>query len=112
MRGMSRENGGAVDGLAHMRQSILDILSTPIGSRIMRRDYGSSLPDLMGAPMGPGLLVEVAAASALALRKWEPRFRLTRVRLEAAGPGWLTLDLVGIYRPDGREITLDGLVVA
>ncbi|WP_153203066.1 GPW/gp25 family protein [Niveispirillum sp. SYP-B3756] len=112
MRGMNRETGKAMDGLAHMRQSVLDILGTPLGSRVMRRDYGSALPDLIGAPVGPELLIEVAAACALALRKWEPRFRLTRVRLAVLGPGQLSLDLVGVYRPDGREITLDGLVIA
>ena len=45
MTGMSRETGRACDDeLAHIRQSIRDILTTPVGSRIKRRDYGSLLP--------------------------------------------------------------------
>lgn len=111
MRGMDRHTGKVVEGLAHLRQSLTDILSTPIGSRVMRRDYGSRLPELLAAPMEPGLLVEITAASAAAIRKWEPRYRLTRVILAAQGPGHLTVDLVGVYRPDGREIVMDGLVI-
>lgn len=111
MRGLDRQSGGVVEGLAHLRQSLIDILSTPIGSRVMRRDYGSRLFELLGAPMEPGLLVDVTAAVAVAVRRWEPRFRLTRVALVASRAGGLTLDLVGVYRPDGREVVMDGLVI-
>ncbi len=39
MKGMSAETGKALEGLEHLKQSITDILTTPIGSRIMRREY-------------------------------------------------------------------------
>lgn len=39
---MSRENGRELETeLDHIRQSVQDILTTPIGTRIMRREYGS-----------------------------------------------------------------------
>ena len=38
---------------AHIKQSIADILLTPIGSRIQRRDYGSRMPELIDRPMNP-----------------------------------------------------------
>lgn len=41
---MNAHTGGAIDRLAHIRQSIADILTTRIGSRVMRREYGSQLP--------------------------------------------------------------------
>lgn len=41
MTGMSRETGKALDEAAHISQSIRDILTTPVGSRLMRRTYGS-----------------------------------------------------------------------
>ena len=34
---MNRTTGTAISGLEHLRQSVGDILSTPIGSRVMRR---------------------------------------------------------------------------
>jgi phage baseplate assembly protein W len=38
MRGMSRFTGRSLGGDAHLRQSVADILATPLGSRVMRRD--------------------------------------------------------------------------
>ena len=50
MSGLNRHTGRAVEGLAHLSQSIADILTTPIGTRVMRRDYGSELPFLLDQP--------------------------------------------------------------
>lgn len=46
MSGTSRLTGRVIDQDAHLTQSITDILTTPKGSRVMRRDYGSRLADL------------------------------------------------------------------
>lgn len=48
--GMNRATGAAIADLDHTRQSLSDILGTPIGSRVMRRDYGSLLSDLIDQP--------------------------------------------------------------
>jgi len=34
--GMNRETGGALTDLDHIRQSVRDILLTPVGTRLMR----------------------------------------------------------------------------
>jgi len=97
MKGMHRSSGAAVDGTAHLAQSIGDILSTPIGSRVMRRDYGSLLPELVDAAANPSGRLAVFAATAIALRRWEPRLKLTKVGLELGdAPGRFTLQLEGI----------------
>ena len=54
MRGMDRNTGRALEGIAHLRQSIRDILTTPIGSRVMRWEYGSRLFRLVDAPLSRG----------------------------------------------------------
>lgn len=79
---MSRTSGKAITGDAHLAQSIADILSTPLGSRVMRRDYGSLLFELIDQPLNGALRMLLHAATALALRRWEPRLRLARVRLQ------------------------------
>ena len=38
----------------HIDQSIGDILSTPIGTRVMRPDYGSRIPRLVDRPINQG----------------------------------------------------------
>ncbi|PKP92244.1 MAG: oxidoreductase [Alphaproteobacteria bacterium HGW-Alphaproteobacteria-16] len=80
MIGMSSTTGKTLSGAAHLAQSIGDILATPIGSRIMRRDYGSLLFELMDRPANAATMMLLRAATAGALRKWEPRIRLTRVQ--------------------------------
>ncbi len=100
-----------MDGVQHLRQSVHDILSTPIGTRVHRRDYGSDIPRLIDRPVNAATIVDIYAAAAKALHRWEPRLKLSRIRLSTAAPGRVELSIEGEYRPDGRAIRLDGLVV-
>ncbi|WP_372069778.1 GPW/gp25 family protein (plasmid) [Tistrella mobilis] len=111
--GMSRTHGRTLDGLDHVRQSIADILTTPKGSRVMLRDYGSDLPRLIDRPLGATLVADVAAETAGALARWEPRIRVSRVRVTSAAPadGHLELTLEAVYRPDGRPLVLEGIIL-
>ena len=111
MLGTNVDTGAALEGIDHMMQSIRDILTTPIGSRVMRRDYGSRLFELLDHPTEPGIEVEIYAGVAEALDRWEPRFELKRVSVVSADAGHITLDIVGIYKPNGQEVTLPGVVV-
>lgn len=85
MLGMDRLTGAPLDGAQHLAQSIGDILMTPIGSRTMRRDYGSLLFELLDRPINAATRLLLFSATAMALSRWEPRLRLTRVGLTRAG---------------------------
>lgn len=111
MDGLNASNGTLLTGIAHLRQSIRDILTTPLGARVMRRDYGSQLPRLVDAPINQSTIMQIYAATAEALAKWEPRFKLTQCKIVTAAPGSVTLDLTGEYLPEGKQITLDGIEV-
>ena len=111
MSGMNAATGSVLSGIAHLRQSIRDILTTPIGSRIMRREYGSNLFRLVDSPLSQGLLTDIYAATAEALDRWEPRFRLSRVWARQAGPGHLSLDLEGEYLVSGESVRLEGVLI-
>lgn len=113
MSGMNMTTGRAAADLEHLRQSIRDILTTPVGTRLERRTYGSLLPDLLDHPDNGATRVRLYAAVASALMKWEPRLRLSRVAL-SSGPaaGQATLDLSGEYlaptgsRPVNLQVAL------
>lgn len=111
MRGTDSTTGKPLEGLAHLRQSIRDILTTPIGTRVMRREYGSRLFELVDTPVTPENQIEYIAATAEALDRWEPRISLTRVSLAVDVPGEVVIDLEGIYLPDGKPVTMDGIQV-
>ncbi|MCS6520867.1 hypothetical protein NYA10_29720, partial [Burkholderia thailandensis] len=63
MIGMNARTGRAIAGQAHIEQSVADILFTPLGTRVMRRDYGSLLPELIDGPVNPLMRMRVMAAS-------------------------------------------------
>ncbi|MCC5807242.1 MAG: GPW/gp25 family protein [Opitutales bacterium] len=111
MNGTDKRTGKRLTGLEHLRQSVADILSTPVGSRVMRRDYGSRLHALVDAPLTPDTLARIRAAAAEALGRWEPRLRLTRVRAAIVRDGEAEIEVVGYYKHNGAEIVLRGIRV-
>lgn len=109
MRGTDATTGKPLDGIAHLKQSIRDVLTTPLGSRVMRRDYGSRLFDLVDAPLTPDSIGDIYAATVEAISKWEPRIYPQRVQVSTVEAGRIEIDLTAIYLPDGRVITIDGI---
>ena len=91
---MNAATGRSVSDLAHIRQSVADILLTPIGSRVMRREYGSLLPELIDQPVNAATRLKAMAAVVMALLRWEPRLRPSRVDFIVSDtPGGVTLAL-------------------
>lgn len=105
MIGMNSATGKRIVGAAHLRQSISDILTTPIGSRIMRRDYGSLLPELIDQPQNAATRVRLYAAVASALMTWEPRLRLSRISYSGSGRQGV-LELEGEDAGIGQALSL------
>lgn len=105
MIGMDRETGAPLSGTAHLQQSVGDILTTPLGSRRMRPEYGSKLRRMVDLPVNEGWKSAVQAEVARALGRWEPRLKLQTVRVVSVLNGRITLRLQGIYL--GDSVTLE-----
>lgn len=112
MRGTDAMTGKPLSGVAHLRQSIRDILTTPLGSRVMRREYGSRLFDLVDAPLNDATIIDIFAATAEALLRWEPRLQVQRVRAQNLTMSSITIDLEAIYLPTGEPVFLDGIQIS
>lgn len=102
MKGMCAKTGKVLEGAAHLQQSITDILSTPIGSRLERRPYGSEVPELIDQPDTPYTRLRVFSAAAHALDLWENRLRVTKIQMislaaESPGKAMLQIDGNSIY---------------
>ncbi|CAA0111606.1 Uncharacterised protein [BD1-7 clade bacterium] len=107
---MNVNTGQAITGSDHLRQSIQDILTTPIGTRVMRRDYGSDLFELLDAPANEQTIIDVYAATADAIAKQEPRYQLARVQAyQSEQSGRYVLDLEGIDLTTGQALPLEGI---
>jgi phage baseplate assembly protein W len=107
-KGLSSATGAEISGDDHLRQSIRDILTTPLGTRVMRRNYGSRLFDLVDAPMTPGRVADIVAGVAEALAAWEPRLILKTVLVQLAAAGRFSLDLIVVS--NGKTVQLQGVL--
>ncbi len=96
MIGMNRHTGALIGGSDHLEQSIDDILSTPLGTRLGRRDYGSLVPQQLDQPNNPSGRIRLFAAAAMALLRQEGRVRISRVALTpGAQPHQIVLTVTG-----------------
>lgn len=104
---MNRETGAAIGELAHIGQSITDILTTRIGTRVMRREYGSLLPELVDHPFNDATRLRVYAGAVMALMRWEPRISLSRVQFIGANlQGQSVLELEGSVVDSNEPLSL------
>ncbi|EPO0561810.1 GPW/gp25 family protein [Pantoea septica] len=103
--GMNRDTGEAITDIDHIRQSVRDILMTPEGSRLQRREYGSLLSALIDQPQNDVIRLQVMAAVYTALSRWEPRIRLNTVNITSAFDGSMVVELTG-QRDDGSPVAM------
>ncbi len=107
MIGMDRRTGLPISGVEHLRQSIEDILTTPLGSRLMRPEYGSTIRRFVDLPVSEGWKSAVQAEAARALNRWEPRLELTQVQVLSVLDGRITFRLSGIYKGDSQLLEVN-----
>ncbi|WP_392336543.1 GPW/gp25 family protein [Loktanella salsilacus] len=112
MRGIDSQTGIGIGGMPHLRQSIRDILSTPIGSRVLRRDYGSRLLELVDRPYSSSLRLQLIAATAEAIAAWEPRISLVSVSVSQFGAGRLEVSMIASLVASEQVLEIEGIVVS
>ncbi|EQC2551771.1 GPW/gp25 family protein [Enterobacter sichuanensis] len=103
--GMNQDNGKAISDADHLRQSVRDILLTPQGSRIARREYGSLLSALIDQPQNPALRLQIMAAVYVSLSRWEPRLTLDSITTNSSFDGSMVVELTG-KRNNGAPVSL------
>lgn len=108
---MNIVTGKDIEKIEHVKQSISNILSTPIGSRVMRRDYGSNLFNKIDAPINGELIAEIYLDIVESLFVWEPRFELYQVVVQEIRNGKITIDLEGSFLSNGEKITLENIEI-
>ncbi|EAM8737134.1 baseplate assembly protein [Salmonella enterica] len=103
--GMNRNTGIGISDSEHISQSMRDILLTPVGSRVMRREYGSLLSALIDMPQNPALRLQIMVACYSAIQKWEPRIRLTSIGFERGDTGEMYVDITGMRTDTGASVS-------
>ena len=108
--GVNATTGKIMLGWAHVVQSIGKILTTEIGSRVERRDFGSIIPRLIDQPENEENIVNFFLSAAEALEPrfvrgnqyGEPRFVVSNFGFSADIPGDVVLEVTGDYLPNGH----------
>ncbi len=79
----------------HVRQSVLLIMQTAKGERVMRPDFGAGLQTLVFEPAGPATAAMVQHEIKQALVRNEPRIDVLNVQVTAdpGQPGVLTINV-------------------
>jgi phage baseplate assembly protein W len=108
--GIDRETGKPLSDWDHTLQSILVILSTHFGERVMRRVFGSAVPRVLGKNLTPETMLKFYMAVAGAIELWEPRFRVRRFDYPGATnspedlrQGKIGVRMIGDFMPRALE---------
>lgn len=105
MAGIDPITGTVLDEIGDIRRSIADIIKTPVGTRVMRRDYGSHIADLVDSPGNEVGALRLIAAAADGIARWEPRVTMTSARLVPAMDGTAAMEVVCRVNASGLSIT-------
>lgn len=68
--GMDRATGKTITGTDVIAGRIADVVTTPLGTRVMREDYGSLLFDLVDLPLNAATMLLQNMAAAQAITQW------------------------------------------
>ncbi|MGO3931802.1 GPW/gp25 family protein [Rhodopseudomonas pseudopalustris] len=80
MVGIDRNTGKVIDRTQHIIQSIEVLLTTPLGTRVMRRDVGFEILDESGKPRHGYDSDAIEAAAKKALSIYEPRIDVDSIQ--------------------------------
>ena len=100
LRPDSRGRLGYVTGADDIEQSLKLVLLTNIRERVMRREFGSKLRELLFAPGSEQSLRLMEASVAEAIRDWEPRIDVLSISATAdpRSPSYVVIDLNYLIR--------------
>ncbi len=103
--GFNALTGRGITDIDHVRQSVRDILITPVGSRIARRTYGSLLFRLIDQPDNKAVRLQLISACYSALLRWEPRIQIQQLTISSPEKASIVIDLSGVYAATGQPFS-------
>lgn len=80
----------SASGADKLKENIIHILLTGPGERVMQRDYGAGLRQLVHDPNNDALRAIVQHQIAKSINRWEPRVAVEEVRVAVDGAQLMT----------------------
>jgi uncharacterized protein len=108
--GVCRYTLRILQGWDHVRQSLGVLVSTAIGERVQRRDFGLNIEDMLDKPQNDLHLIKVYSEIANAitprtvngLQYGEPGYRLNLLEVTPSVSGKVTIQCSGEFFPFGH----------
>ncbi len=102
--GLDARTGKHITGWPYVEHYIETVLTTRIGSRVMRRHLGTQVPEAQDAPGSEAIILQVFRSVAEAMDKYVPWYRLSDISLADAGRDGAYLFLLsGTYYPNAHK---------
>lgn len=103
MAGLSRHTGKPIGNLESAYQGVETVLTTRLGERVMRREFGAGIVEILGRAVTPALFLAWQQLLGTAIDLWEPRFKIRTIEVaggtEAVRKGHLKVRIAADYRP-------------
>jgi uncharacterized protein len=80
-------------GPRRIEDAIWIVLSTALGERLMRPDFGGGIHEFVFEPNSPITRTTLASSVSEALAKWEPRIELDKVTVEEGGESLVRISI-------------------
>lgn len=109
---MGRENGVAVTEVQHLLRSLVDLLTTAIGTYPTLREYGCRLTDFIDLPANGDTKLRMLSAIFTAIGRWEPRIIAEVISLTYGdADGRFLLDISGKYLLGGQAVAFHNITL-
>ncbi|WP_067517843.1 GPW/gp25 family protein [Endozoicomonas ascidiicola] len=105
------QTGQPLDRAGRLRQSVTTILTTPVTSEPMRREFGSNIFKLIDKNVTATWLTSLYAEAAEAISRWEPDFQVTGFEPVMSTPGNVAVHIHGVDTLSGTRLTLENITL-
>lgn len=109
-QGMDRVTGRLIGGIPYLWQRLSDVISTPIGSLVGRRDFGSRLFELLDRNVDSEFHMDAFVRLAEAINNKAnglDDFRLLTMRVEVVASNHIELFLNGLLYEQGKASAVE-----
>jgi uncharacterized protein len=113
-QGTDRNTGRLISGVPYLWQRLSDVIATPVGSLVGRRDFGSRMFEMLDRNVDPGFYMDAFVLLAEAINNPAnglDDFRLSTMRVERPAEHHVEIYLSG-YLLDGdgsTPVDLEGI---
>lgn len=110
--GMNTLTGKSITGMPYLRQRLQDVINTPKGSIVGRRDFGSTLYEMVDKNVDSRFRMDLYVRLADAISDKSnglDDFRLSEMRMARVADNHIEISLSGVYMPTGEPIELEGI---